>query len=73
MPRTSLWQRWKALARRAAVVQSNVLLWLMYYVFVTPLGAIRLLFAGRARLDQPAWRERPVPPEDRATLARRQF
>ncbi len=33
------WQRWRRFAHRAAEVQSNVLLFLMFYLFVVPVSA----------------------------------
>ena len=67
------WAKWKALARRAAVAQSNVLLWLLYYVMVVPLALLRRPFDGRRESSQPSWRERPASDADRLATARRQF
>jgi hypothetical protein len=65
--------RWMQLARSAALVQSNVLLWLFYVVLWVPLGLTRRLFADPlARHAPPAWRERPASSHDLASV-RRQF
>lgn len=61
------------LARTAAAVQSNVLLWLVYFVMWVPLGAVRRLFADPLRRHAPpAWHERPSVAAD-LQAARRQF
>lgn len=68
-----LWQRWKSVARRAAVVQSNVLLWLLYYVVFVPLALCRRAFGNPLDTGSaPAWRQRV---ESRSDLrsARQQF
>jgi hypothetical protein len=65
--------RWKGLARSAARVQSNVLLWIFYVVLWVPLGLLRALFPDPLdRRGEPAWRERPASPHD-VEWARRQF
>lgn len=81
MPRTTrytfavpsrLWARWKRFAHRAAEIQSFVLLTLLYWIVVVPVGAVRRI-GRRAAPRGPQWKTRPatgsVPIED----ARRQF
>jgi hypothetical protein len=64
------WQRWKRFAHRAAEIQSIVVLTVLYWLVVVPIGLLR----GRRRSggDRPAWKTRtaagPVPIEE----ARRQ-
>ena len=71
---SGLWQRWKRLARRAAVVQSNVVLWLLYYVAFVPLALVRRLFADAVgtKGGGAAWRERAEAPVDLRS-SRRQY
>jgi len=72
-PGQTVWQRWKRLAHRAAVVQSHVLLFLLYVLVVIPVAAVgRILGAGRAPLDSNGWRALNDGGED-LTSARRQF
>jgi hypothetical protein len=71
--RQTVWQRWKRLAHRAAVVQSHVLLFLLYVLVVVPVAAVGRMFgAGRALLDSKGWRALDDGGED-LTSARRQF
>jgi hypothetical protein len=73
--RGGLWRRWKRLAHRAAVVQSHALLFLIYFVVVVPIGALRRLASdplGRG-VSAPAWRVRPRAGADGVEAARRQF
>ena len=70
---TNLWTKWKAIAHRAAVVQSNILLWLLYYIVVVPIAGFKRLFVQRSDSPQPLWRERPPAQEDRVVVAHRQF
>ena len=70
-PGSSIWVRWKALARRAAYVQSNVILLLLYVVVFVPLALLRRPFAEPIGHDHGLWRERPPTPRDVAS-ARRQ-
>jgi hypothetical protein len=61
------------LARAAAAVQSNVLLWLAYMLLWVPLGLVRRLFTDPLqRHAAPQWRERPASAAD-LPAARRQF
>jgi hypothetical protein len=71
--RQTVWQRWKRLAHRAAVVQSHVLLFLLYVLVVVPVAAVGRMFgAARAVLDSNGWRALDDGGED-LTSARRQF
>jgi hypothetical protein len=54
MPK-ALWARWKRLAHHAAVVQSAILLTLLYWVVVVPIGLVR---RGRRRPGEPQWQSR---------------
>lgn len=66
-----LWSRWKRVAHRAAEVQSLVVLALLYWIVVVPVGLLRGL--GRRPSARAEWKTRPatgsVPIED----ARRQY
>ena len=65
-----IWQRWKRLAHRAAEIQAFVILTIVYWLLVAPIGAMMRL--GRTPPAATAWTTRPpsgpVPLED----ARRQ-
>jgi hypothetical protein len=50
----TLWSRWQRFAHRAAVVQSNVLLFLMYFVLVVPAAAVMRLKPSR-NPETPGW------------------
>jgi hypothetical protein len=65
-----LWQRWKRLAHRAAEIQALVVLTVLYWLVVAPIGALQKL--GRRRDNAPAWTTRS---QDAVTIddARRQF
>ena len=72
-PGQTVWQRWKRLAHRAAVVQSHVLLFLLYVLVVIPVAAVGRMFgAGPALLDSDGWRALDDSGED-STSAHRQF
>ena len=66
-----LWRGWKRIAHRAAEFQSRVILGLLYWVVVVPVGLLR----GRARprTSAPEWKTRTL--TDHVTIedARRQF
>jgi hypothetical protein len=66
-----LWSRWKRFAHRAAEIQSLVVLAVLYWIVVVPVGMLRRL--GRRPHQRPEWTIRP--PADPATIetARRQF
>jgi len=73
--KSRLWGRWKAIARGAAAVQSNVVLWLLYYLLFLPIALLQRPFTeplGPRTMGPPAWREREDGPQDE-TAARRQF
>jgi hypothetical protein len=64
------WRRWRAFARKAAEVQSEVVLGALF-VAVVPFAVARRLFARSPR--RPAgWRARPQLPADLAA-SRRQY
>jgi|SoiMethySBSTD1v2_1073268.scaffolds.fasta_scaffold5702480_1 hypothetical protein len=63
----TVWDRWMALARKAAAVQSNVILWLLYYVLFLPIALIQRPFSdplGTQNTTAPHWRERSDGPQD---------
>ena len=66
-----IWQRWKRLAHRAAEIQAIVILTIVYWLIVAPIGTVLRLRRADSAAD-PAWTTRPpsgpVPVED----ARRQ-
>lgn len=65
--------RWMTLARRAATLQSRVILLALYFVLWVPLGIVRRLFADPLRRrDAPRWAMRQRSNGD-LTSARRQF
>ena len=64
--------RWRRLAARAARGQSEILLFLLYFLMLVPLGLVRRLFANPLARRPAAWTpaaERPPDLDD----ARRQF
>jgi hypothetical protein len=67
-----LWRRWKAFARQAARVQSNILLTILYFVVFVPLALVRRPFTERFGGTGDRWFERSPAPRD-VTAARRQF
>jgi hypothetical protein len=72
--KTSLWERWKSVAHTAAAVQSNVLLWVLYFIVLVPIAFARRPFddtLGR-QTDRPAWQPRPPGPKG-PEGARRQY
>jgi len=52
------WQRWRRFAHRAAEVQSNVLLFALFYLFVVPVSA---MFRMRRADASGGWRALPQP------------
>jgi hypothetical protein len=66
------WRRWRRFAHRAAVVQSHVLLFILYVLVVVPAGAVMSLFGGGPRHDRGGWRAAENPTNDFPS-ARRQF
>ena len=66
-----LWQRWKRLAHRAAEIQALILLTIVYWIVVAPIGAA-LKLGGRRRRGDPAWTTRPAAGTVTLEEARRQ-
>jgi len=66
-----LWTRWKAFAHRAARVQSNVILTILYYLILLPLSLVRRPFRSPLAAI-PTWHERPPATHD-LDSARQQF
>jgi hypothetical protein len=66
-----LWRGWKRIAHRAAEFQSRVILALLYWIVVVPVGLLR----GRARrrTAAPEWKTRAVTGPVTIEDARRQF
>ena len=54
----TLWQRWKRLAHRAAEIQAIVILAIVYWAIVVPIGA--MLKIGRRRPEVTGWKIRPA-------------
>ena len=67
--RKNLWQRWKRLAHRAAEIQAFVLLTLVYWIMVAPIGVV--LKAGR-HAPSDGWKTRPAAGPASIDDARRQ-
>ena len=67
----SLWSRWKAFAHRAARVQSNIILTILYFLVLLPLALVRRLFANTLA-EAGIWHQRPPAIHD-LNVARRQF
>jgi hypothetical protein len=67
----ALWTRWKAFAHRAARIQSNVILTILYFIVLLPLALLRRPFANPLAASR-IWHERPPADHDLA-VARRQF
>ena len=64
----AVWARWMALARKAAAVQSNVILWVLYYALFLPIALIQRPFSdplGTQTTTAPHWRNRSDGPQDR--------
>lgn len=68
--RKNLWQRWKRLAHRAAEIQAIVILTIVYWVVVTPIGLLQKMGGGRSR--QTGWTTRPATGAVSVDDARRQ-
>jgi hypothetical protein len=66
-----LWTRWKALARRAAEFQSNVLLFILYFILFVPIAMVRRL--GSTPFGSQSGWEPHVDPPPTLDAARRQF
>lgn len=52
-----LWQRWKRLAHRAAEIQAILVLTVVYWIIVAPIGAV--LKARSRRKAEAGWTVRP--------------
>jgi hypothetical protein len=70
-PAKQLWRRWRRFAHRAAEVQSHVLLFILYFVFLVPVAAVSRVFSRRGPAG-PRWTAVAPPPEDLGS-ARNQF
>jgi hypothetical protein len=70
MTKTTLWQRWKRLAHRAAEIQAFIVLTIVYWVIVAPIGA--MMKVGRPNAAAPGWQTRPPTGEVAIEEARRQ-
>jgi hypothetical protein len=66
----TLWTRWKRFAHRAAEIQSLIVLTLLYWVIVVPIGLVRRL-GGRVS-SRPEWTIRSAPEAVSIEEARRQ-
>jgi hypothetical protein len=69
-PSVGLWSRWKRLARQAAEVQSEIVLFALY-LLVVPLAATAQFFT-RSRRQKSGWQKRETT-DDGLAEARRQF
>lgn len=58
-----LWEGFHRLARRLGRFNSLVLLSLVYFFVVTPLGLLRRLFSRPVR-QEPRWQPRETPPRE---------
>jgi hypothetical protein len=67
----TLWTFWRRLAHRAAVVQSNVVLFLLYFAFVLPVSLVIRRTTTRRRAAS-GWHALPTVP-DELKAARQQF
>jgi hypothetical protein len=68
--RRTLWARWKRFAHRAAEIQSIVVLTVLYWLVVVPIGMLR--GRRRGRTATPAWNQRPETGRVTIEYARRQ-
>ena len=64
-----LWTRWKRFAHRAAEIQSLIVLTLLYWVVVVPIGLLR---QRRPAAEPPHWIAREAPGPIGLDDARRQ-
>jgi hypothetical protein len=55
--RKTLWQRWKRLAHRAAEIQAFVILTVLYWLIVAPIGAMMKI--GQRGAARTGWQTRP--------------
>jgi len=66
-----LWTSWRRFAHRAAVVQSNVVLFVLYFAFVLPVSVVIRRTTTRRRAAR-GWQALPTV-ADELTAARQQF
>jgi hypothetical protein len=67
-----IWQRWKRLAHRAAEIQSLVILTVLYWLVVAPIGAT-MKIGRRGGAAGAEWKTRPPAGPVPIEQARRQF
>ena len=67
----TLWTAWRRFAHRAAVVQSNVVLFVLYFAFVLPVSLVIRRTTTRRRAAS-GWRALPTVP-DEFNAAHQQF
>jgi hypothetical protein len=67
----TLWASWRRFAHRAAVVQSNVVLFILYFAFVLPVSLVIRLTTIRRRTAS-GWQALPTAADERQA-ARQQF
>ena len=67
----NLWTKWQQLAHKAAVVQSNILLFVVYFVLVVPVSFI-FRVASKPRATGPGWQPISVS-DDQKRSASQQF
>jgi hypothetical protein len=65
------WARWKALAKRAAEFQSNVLLFILYFVLFVPIALVRRI-GSKPFGSEAGWQPHADAPST-LDAARRQF
>ena len=70
MTSKTLWQRWKRLAHRAAEIQAFIVLTIVYWLIVAPIGAMMKI--GRRPAPATAWKTRPPTGDVAIEDARRQ-
>jgi hypothetical protein len=68
MTAKTLWARWKRLAHRAAEIQSFVILTVLYWLVVAPIGLL-----SRSRGEARGWHVREAAPPTSVEAARRQY
>jgi hypothetical protein len=66
----TLWQRWKRLAHRAAEIQAFIVLTIVYWLIVAPIGAVMKI--GRPSAAATAWKTKPPTGAVSVEEARRQ-
>jgi hypothetical protein len=69
---SSAWRRWRRLAKRAAEVQSHVLLFLLYILVVIPMGGLARAISGARHVARTGWTPLERAPEDLSS-AHQQF